>query len=406
MWQKMKNIYHLAQAVLANLIFKFPAQKLHVIGVTGTDGKTTTASLIYHILKSSGKKTALISTIGAYLGSKTYDTGFHVTNPASFPLQRFIKKIVDSGHDYLVLEVTSHGLDQNRVWGIPFEIAVLTNITHEHLDYHGTFEDYMKTKFKLFQKARNCVLNADEAVFPYFKSNLDPKKIMTYSYKLDSSDYNLDSYKFKTNLTGEFNKLNCLAAIATAKILQVPDKDIKQAILSFTAPQGRMEEVQDKPFRIIIDFAHTPNSFAQILPAVKEKTEGRLIHVFGCAGKRDTTKRPLMGTESAKYADIIILTAEDPRDETVDKISWEITQGFEEGWKKESGIQNLESRINNKTYYIISNRKEAIDFAVSISKKGDTLLLTGKAHEKSINYGQGEEPWDEFKVVKDAIKKN
>jgi len=154
MWQRIKNIYHLFVAILANIWFGFPSRKLKVIGVTGTDGKTTTASLIYHILKNNGKKAALLSTVGAYIGDKVYDVGFHVTTPSSFGLQRYIKKIVQEENGYLILETTSHGLDQNRVWGINYEIGVITNITHEHLDCHKTYENYLRTKLKLLERSK------------------------------------------------------------------------------------------------------------------------------------------------------------------------------------------------------------------------------------------------------------
>lgn len=404
MWQEIKNLYHLGQAIAANMVYKYPSRKLKVIGVTGTDGKTTTASLIYHILNSSGKKTALISTVGAYINGKVYDVGFHVTNPAAFPLQKFFKKIKSSGHEYVVLEVTSHGLDQNRIWGIPIEIAVLTNLTHEHLDYHGNFQRYMNAKLKLFQIAKTCILNMDEAVYPYFSSVLASKKIITYSLKNNQAILTMETFKFRTELPGDFNKLNCLAAIGAVQSTgAVSDREIKSALATFTAPTGRMEVVQTKPFRVIIDFAHTPNAFAQVLPEIKKTTTGRLIHVFGSAGKRDQSKRPLMGTESAKSADIIILTAEDPRDETVEKISWDITQGFGADWTKTDSHQLQSDR--RKQYTLISDRKSAIETAISIANPGDTVLFTGKAHEKSLNYGRGEEPWDEFKTTRDALRR-
>ena len=162
MWQNIKNYYHLLQAIVANILYRFPARKLNVIGVTGTDGKTTTTSLIYHILKSAGKKVAMITSIGAYIGDKQYDIGFHVTTPSSFGLQRYIRRAVDQGNEYLVLETTSHALDQNRVWGIPYKIGVLTNVTHEHLDYHKTWEEYAKVKFHLIANSEVGIVNRDE----------------------------------------------------------------------------------------------------------------------------------------------------------------------------------------------------------------------------------------------------
>jgi len=385
MWQNAKNIYHLFQAILANIWYGFPARDLKVIGVTGTDGKTTTASLIYHILKNSGEKAALISTVGAYIADKHYDVGFHVTNPASFPLQKYIKKAKDLGVKYLVLEVTSHGLDQNRVWGIPFKIGVLTNITHEHLDYHKTYEEYMNTKLKLLAGSRWRIVNKDDNSYSLIKFR---NNIITYSLVDQSTDINLKNFPFKTNLIGEFNKSNCLAAVAACRLLNIDDEKIRKALVDFKPPKGRLEVVYDKEFKVIIDFAHTPNSFAKVLPEVKKITISRLIHVFGSAGLRDASKRSKMGQVSAKYANIIILTAEDPRVEKIAAINTQIKSG-----------------INIKDLIEIDNRKEAIEAAIKMAKRGDTVILTGKAHEKSINYGRGEEPWDEFETVKKALKK-
>jgi UDP-N-acetylmuramoyl-L-alanyl-D-glutamate--2,6-diaminopimelate ligase len=407
MWQKLKNYYHLLQAVLANIYYGFPARKLTVIGVTGTDGKTTTATLIYHIFKSSGKNAALISTIGAYIGDKTYDIGFHVTTPSPFGLQKYIKQAVDNGVDSLVLETTSHALDQYRVWGIPYKIGVLTNITHEHLDYHRTYEKYAEAKFKLILNSETGIMNYDDESYTLLISN---NKIVTYSLHDKQADYTLEKFPFKTNLIGEFNQYNCLAAIAAVKQIGLNDTDIKKAILTFIAPTGRQEVVYDKDFKVIIDFAHTPNGFAQLLPEVKKLTRNKLIHVFGSAGLRDKTKRPEMGREAAKYDDIIVLTGEDPRSEQVEEINRQIRKGIDKNFKYQiSNIKPKEesskSKLENYSKYLfeISDRKEAIGFAIKIARKGDTVLLTGKAHEKSMNYGHNEEPWDEFKTVRDNI---
>lgn len=430
MLRKLKNLYHLFQAIVANLWFGFPARKLTVIGVTGTDGKTTTTSLIYHILKLSGKKTTMISTVGAYIGDHVSDIGFHVTNPASWPLQSYIKKAVDVGCKYLVLEVTSHGLDQNRVWGIPFTVGVLTNITHEHLDYHKTWEEYARTKFWLFELSRIVVMNMDDQSHSFYKENSEFRtsslakvsgdrqnselksknlnsQIITYSLNNPQATYNLKKFPFTSKLIGEFNQANCLAAVAAAKAVGLNDDDIKKAISTFTAPTGRMETVYDKKFRVVIDFAHTPNAFAQVLPVVKKITPGRLIHVFGAAAERDESKRPLMGTESAKYADVIILTAEDPRGESVADICKQIANGFPPSIRGLPRRPDSVGTPRNDTqqYAVISDRRAAIKLAISLARPGDTVILTGKSHEKSMNYGHGEEPWDEFAVVNDSTSR-
>ncbi len=378
MWQSLKNIYHLAMAVVANLWFGFPSKKLTVIGVTGTDGKTTTVNLIYHILKTAGKQVSMISSVGAVINSKNYETGFHVTTPSSWKLQKFIKK----AEGYLVLEVTSHALDQYRVWGIDFAIGVLTNVTNEHLDYHKTWEQYVKVKSKLLKNAKIAIVNKDDNSYGVISNFQFPisNKLITYGLK---------NFSFKTKLMGEFNKYNILAAAAAAKTLGIKDQVIKKAIASFQLPIGRMEVVYNGAFMVIIDFAHTPNALEQALSTVKKNVSGRLIHIFGSAGERDFQKRPEMGRVSSKYADIIILTAEDPRSESVDKIIEEIESGI-----KKSGVLRVQ------------NRQEAINTAIKMAKKGDVVLLTGKGHEQSMNYGRGEEPWSEHEAVKQALKKS
>ena len=395
MWQRIKNLYHLGIAIIANAWFKFPSKKLTVIGVTGTDGKTTSTSLIYYILYSAGFNVSMISSVGAIIGGKNYDVGFHVTTPSSFAIQRFIKKAVDSGSKFLVLETTSHALDQYRVFGIKFDVGVLTNVTHEHLDYHKTYENYAKAKAKLLKMSRIAVVNKDDKSFPLLNSKfkIQNSKIRTYGMS-SGSDINPKTFPFKSNLIGEFNKYNILAAVAACKTLGIEDNQIRRGIESFEPPKGREDIVYEKVFTVMIDFAHTPNAIDQILKSVRTFAKGKIIHVFGSAGARDTTKRSLMGEMSSKYADIIILTAEDPRKESVEKINHDI----------ESGIKNNKLRIKNRTLIKIEDRRKAIESAIKIARKGDLVLITGKSHEKSMNYGQGEEPWDEYGVVRDALR--
>ncbi len=388
MWQKAKNVYHLGVAILANIRYGFPGRQLVTIGITGTDGKTTTSSLLYHILKNAGKDVSLISTVAAYIGNKTFDTGFHVTNPSSVPLQQFLKKIVRlKKGSYLVLEVTSHGIDQNRVWGIPFAIAGITNVSHEHLDYHKTYENYLKTKAKLLKWAKIAVINKDDMSYRMLKKELAEKKdIITYGLGKDA-DINPTTMKFTSSLPGEYNTYNALLAIAICQKLGLTEAEIRKGIETFSLPKGRAEIVYKKDFTVMVDFAHTPNAFAQLLPAVKPVT-GRLIHVFGTAGQRDKSKRPEMGKFSSHFADVSILTSEDPRSENIADIFADIKKGM-----------NEKSQI-----YEIPNRQEAITKAILLAKKGDMVVITGKGHEQSINYGNGEEPWDDGLAVKKAIQ--
>ncbi len=396
MVQRAKNVYHLLVAILANTIHGFPARKLTVIGVTGTDGKTTTSSLIYHILKTAGKDVSLISTVGAYIRDKTFDTGFHVTNPASLALQKFIRYIVKNEglqkQRYLVLEVTSHGIDQNRIWGIPFSIAVLTNITHEHLDYHKTYDNYIRTKVRLLQRAKIAILNKDDPSYPLVRSQITNPTSRIITYGLKDAEVNAKNSAYKSKYAGSFNHHNELAAIAVCKELGIPEDIVKKSLDSFILPVGRLEVVYKKDFTIMIDFAHTPNAFEQLLSSIKSKGKGRLIHVFGSAGERDRSKRPEMGEVAGKYDDVIFLTSEDPRSETVEKINAQIKQGIDSGSSTRMTIEE------------IPDRQEAINAAVKMAKKGDFVVITGKAHEMSMNYGKGEQPWSDFSAVEIALK--
>jgi UDP-N-acetylmuramoyl-L-alanyl-D-glutamate--2,6-diaminopimelate ligase len=407
MWRAIKNKYHLFQAILALFLYRFPYRGMTIIGVTGTDGKTTTANLIYHILHQAGKKTAVISTIGAVIDGKVSDLGLHITTPGRFQIQSYLRKAKKAGVKYLVLEVTSHALDQYRAFGIPISIGVITNVHREHLDYHKTYDSYLHAKAKLVKNARTAILNKDDRSYIQItKHELrnKHKKLVTYGLKKDSV-VNPHNFPFKTKLIGKFNQYNCLAAIAVLKELHLSDEMIRKGLATFTTPIGRQEIVYNKDFMVINDFAHTPQAFANILPEIKKLTKNRLVHVFGSAGLRDKYKRPEMGKISARFSDIIVLTSEDPRSEPIDKIMDEISReisNFQFLISNEKEKPNLEKE--NKYLFRIPDRKEAINFAVSIAKKGDVVLLTGKGAEKSINYGRGEEPWNETEVALEAIK--
>jgi UDP-N-acetylmuramoyl-L-alanyl-D-glutamate--2,6-diaminopimelate ligase len=408
MWQSTKNIYHLNQAIVANIIYGFPARGMKIIGVTGTDGKTTTANLIYHILHEKGEKAAVISSIGAVIDGEKFDTGFHITTPGRFDVQAYLRKAKRLGIKYIVLEVTSHALDQHRVHGVHIDVGVITNITREHLDYHKTYEKYVTAKARLLKKAKIAILNKDDRSYLLLKRNHlknHYNKLITYGMKKDS-DINPHVFPFETKLLGIFNKYNCLAAIAVLQSLHIPDRAIRKGLMSFKPPVGRQEIVYNKDFLVINDFAHTPNSFSVILPEAKRLTKNRVIHVFGSAAKRDAYKRPEMGKISSDYSDIIVLTSEDPRDEPIDQIFSHIDAGFKKSkfaLKEREQYQDSEFKKGQKIYFKIADRTDAIRFAISIAQKGDVVLLTGKGHEKSINYGKGEEAWDETQVAKDAI---
>ncbi len=394
MWQDIKNKYHFIVAFLANVRYGFPAKKLTVIGVTGTDGKTTTVNMIYHILKKAGKKVSMVSTINAVIAGKNYDTGFHVSSPDSFVVQKFAKLAGDNRDDFLVLEVTSHALDQHRFWAVAFDIGVITNITHDHLDYHRTWENYFLTKSKLIKNVRIAVINRDEKHFEKLVKKTKGK-VISFGFS-KHADFNPKKFPLRLSMPGEYNILNGLAASAACQSAGIDKNVITSALSSFVSLSGRMEEIKNnRGITTIVDFASTPNSLEYALKTLRTLTKGRVIAVFGSAGKRDREKRAMMGEVSAKLADITVITAEDPRGD-LNLINKQIIIGAEKAGAK-----------MDVNLFVIERREIAIDFAINtIAKKGDLIGLFGKSHEKSMNYnGREEEPWDEFAVVKEALKK-
>ena len=394
--QGLVNLFkHFPLAFLANVFYGWPAKKLKVIGVTGTDGKTTTVSLIYHLLKEVGLSSAMVSTVSAKIKNEEIDTGFHVTEPNPWELQKLLRRMVNEGINYVVLEVSSHGLDQYRDFGIAYEVGVVTNITHDHFDYHKNYKNYLTAKARLFEKSKISVLNKDDQSFNYLTAKIKSKTI-TYSLK-SAADFTLKKFPFKTALPGEFNQYNCLAAIAAASALGVSEKKIKEAVSLFKGVTGRMEEINEgQNFKAIVDFASTPNSLEQALIALRKqlKKGARLIAVFGSAGLRDIEKRSMMGEISAKYADLSVLTAEDPRTEDVNKIIEQIA----EGCRTNNGIEG-------KTFFKIPDRQEAIIFAIQkLAKPNDIVVTCGKGHERSMCIGTTEYPWNEQEAVKKALK--
>lgn len=377
MIRSLKGLYHLLEAIVANIWFGSPGKKLTVIGVTGTDGKTSVTTLIYEILKKAGKKVSMITSVGAVIAGKRYDTGFHVTNPRSWWLQKYLRQAADHGDSHMVLEVTSHGLSQYRVWGIPFAVGVLTNVTHEHLDWHGTMEDYFATKISLLGHAKTAIIGSLE--YKKATSILTGKEVIVYDTL---------KFQFVTKLIGDFNKRNCLAAIAATRALGISDEVIGKTVANFRGVAGRLETVAIKPFEVIVDFAHTPNAIEQVLRTIRPFVKKRLIHVFGSAALRDHSKRPLMGAASARYADLIVLTEEDYRTEDVNEIIAQIARGIPKG-----------NEVNR-----IPDRASAIEYALSAASPGDLVIITGKGHERSLARGKKEYPWSDQEAVKKFLK--
>ena len=402
--QPLKNIYHLLSALLAACLYRFPGKSMTVIGITGTDGKTSTTHMITHILKTAGLPSSFISTVEAKIGDQRTDTGLHVTTPSPFRLQQLMSQAKKAGSRYLVLEVTSHALDQFRAYGSSIDIALITNISHEHIDYHKNLQNYINAKAKILTGAQYAILNKDDRNFSFLKKRVRGR-LVTYAKK--KADFTFSDFEMPQIPFGEFNKYNMLAAACVAVVVGVNKKTIEKALKSLPEIPGRLEEIKSsKKFRIFIDFAHKPNALEQVLTAVSSFTPGKIIAVFGCAGLRDRLKRPMMGEIAAQMADYTILTAEDPRTEDARAIINQIAQGLlrkKIAEAQKSGSKYLIDR-SKKSFFKIADRQEAINFALkNLAKGGDTVVICGKGHEKSMCYQHTEYPWDETLAVNKAL---
>jgi UDP-N-acetylmuramoyl-L-alanyl-D-glutamate--2,6-diaminopimelate ligase len=389
--------WHLGKSVVYQTKAGFPAKGLTVIGVTGTDGKTSTSTLITQMLRASGKKVAMMTTISVDYGdgkgiqpNPTRLTTFGADQLVS-ALQRMKKEQVE----YLVLEVTSHALHQRRTWGVPFALAVFTNLGHEHLDYHGTFENYRDAKRLLFKATnrnkkglRTGIVNADDGVADYFASDVaHPVLYGINAGDLRAKDVKLtpagsrysaqigdESYEIECHLPGSFNVYNSLAAVGAGRALGLSKQEIEQGIASLKEVEGRMTRVDEgQDFAVIVDYAHTPESFDKLFAEVKPLTNKRLICVFGSAGRRDEEKRAKQGAIAGKWCDIVIVTEEDDRDIDGEEIMRQIVSGAESSGK-----------ILNKDVLMVHAREEAVQVAINAAKPGDLVILLGKGHEKSI----------------------
>lgn len=405
--QSLKNTYHLGCAVLACTLYGFPAKKLRVIGVTGTNGKTTTTQFITRILSHAGKKVAMASTINFQIGERIWVNASKFTTLSPWKLQRFLHDAVKAGCEYAVIETSSHALDQNRVWGIPYEIAVMTNVTREHLDYHGTMVQYREAKCRLFKRAKQSVVNLDMEDPQFFCVTL-PAKTLTYSTKnpqahllatditLDfhGTEFVVDETPVHLRIPGLFNIENALAALGVARLLDIDFSLATTALAGVVGVPGRMELVPNHMNAdILIDYAVTPDAFeklyASILPL---KIPGsKIIHVFGACGERDRGKRPQMGEIASSYADIIILTNEDPFYEDPQQIIDDIEQGV--------------TKKKDKNYFRIFDRREAIRKALSLAEIGDIVLVTGKGAEVTMALGDKRVSWSERQVIEEELQK-
>jgi len=384
------DFYHFILAFLGDLIYKFPSKTIKIIGITGTNGKTTTAEMIAKIFEMAGYKIALLDSVRFKISQKEEINTLRMTMPGRFFIQRFLRKAVNSGCQYAILEVTSEGIKQHRHKFIKFDVAVFTNLAPEHIESHGSFEKYREAKGKLFRATKNIhIINIDDENANYFLKFPAKKKI---TFGLEKGDFNLKDTNLKVQILGQFNLYNALTAFSVAKTFGIDEKIIKEALEKFEGVPGRMEEVISKPFKVIVDYAFTPNALEKVYQALGLKFKVRsskLICVLGaCGGGRDKWKRPVLGKLAAKYCDEIIITNEDPYDEDPMEIINQVAEGAGQKAKK------------------ILDRREAIIKALKLSGKDDIVVITGKGCEPSICLADGKKiPWDDRKIAKEEFYK-
>ena len=401
---------------ISSAYFGNPSERLHVIGVTGTNGKSTTASFIYQLINSLEGRAGILSSVYYDLGTGLVRNPLHSSTPEAPVVQRSLYTGAENGLSHMVLEATSHGLSErtDRVRDVHFDVAVMTNVSHEHLEFHGSMEQYIHDKANLFRIMDRSggnsgfgVVNSDDPVAVKFVA-ATTRPVFTYGIEkaadvratdiksdASSSTFTIEwreaSQRVTLPVPARFNISNALAAlVVVARSLDLPFADVAAHFRELRTLTGRMTPIEaGQPFTVIVDFAHTPDSFEKLLPEVKSTTRGRLIVVFGSAGERDTAKRPLQGKIASLNADIVILTDEDPRGEDSMAILEEIASGCD--------------MPAGKDRYLIPDRREAVTTAISVAEDGDTVLLLGKGHETSIAYATGDIPWDEEQVVRECL---
>lgn len=396
-----------ALAIMSSNYFGNPKDKLEIIGITGTNGKTTSAFIIKSILEKAGFMTGLIGTIANYIGNKKVDAVR--TTPESYELHELFKNMVDAGVEYCVMEVSSHSLELDRVYGIQFEEGIFTNLTRDHLDFHKTFENYYNAKFKLFERSNHSIINLDDLYGTNIVKDIEERgvktKVSTFSIEKESdfkafeikSHSNGSEFKvnlegieeFSINIPGEYNIYNSLGCIICAYNLNIPMDKIKEGLSDVVIP-GRCELVakeKNLPYSIIIDYAHTPDGLENILSTVKAFTKNRMISVFGCGGDRDKVKRPQMGKIGCELSDIAIITSDNPRSEEPMDI-----------------INDIVKPLNYDNFVIEVNRKEAIRKAMNMALEGDVIVIAGKGHETYQILKDETIHFDEREVVYDILE--
>jgi UDP-N-acetylmuramoyl-L-alanyl-D-glutamate--2,6-diaminopimelate ligase len=411
---------HAALADLACAFYGNPAHQLCTIGVTGTDGKTTTSNLISTLLDAAGTRNGLMTTANFKISGREWENSTRQSTLEALEIQQFLHRLLEEGATHAVVEATSHGLELKRVRGCAFDIGVVTNITHEHLDFHKTLENYRRAKARLFemldpQRDKGlgvepvAILNQDDSSYevlkPYCRVPIlsygieTPAAVRAVDLQLGAEETRFrvllpdGEVEIVTHLVGRFNVSNCLAAIATAYSLGLDPALIAQTLATVQGVTGRMERIDEgQPFTVIVDYAHTPDSLGKVLNILRPLTSGRLMVVFGSAGERDRQKRPIMGRIAAQLADFFVITDEDPRDEDRFSILQEIAEGARAVGKREG-----------QDFLTIADRREAIATAIARARRGDTILLAGKGHEQSMIVGATKVPWDDRRVAREEL---
>ncbi|GIP25173.1 UDP-N-acetylmuramoyl-L-alanyl-D-glutamate--2,6-diaminopimelate ligase [Paenibacillus sp. J23TS9] len=407
-----------AMAVIADAFFGSPSSHMKMIGVTGTNGKTTTTYLIEKMMNDHGVNTGLIGTIQMRYGGRTFPMSG--TTPEALELQRSLDDMSANGVKCCVMEVSSHALEQGRVKGTDFRTAIFTNLTQDHLDYHKTMEDYREAKGLFFSRLGNkfthqknqrkyAVLNADDEASQYF-AKVTAAEVITYgldekadvraseiSITAQGTHFHVDSFQgscdVQLRMVGKFNVYNALAAI-TAGLLEGLELDsIKRSLESVPGVDGRVESVDEgQPFAVIVDYAHTPDGLENVLKTVNEFAKGRVITVFGCGGDRDRTKRPIMGKIAAEYSDVVMVTSDNPRTEDPDLILKDIEAGLHE------------NSVPQNKYQLIVDRRKAIQKAIEMASPDDVVLIAGKGHETYQDIMHVKHDFDDRVVAKEAIR--
>lgn len=415
LYRRVEPYGHLLEAIGANVVYGFPSRGMHVIGVTGTNGKTTTTFLIHKMLREAGYNVAMLSTVAYGVNDDIHEQIEHMTTVSSPILQERLRDFKKDGAEWVVIESSSHALAQHRVWGVPYEIAVMTNVTHEHLDYHGTFENYREAKRRLFKIAAKHgrkfgVVNAEDPSAKLFLQTtsrsvsygLKTGDIIANDVKLTTNDCRFtavagkDTYDITIHIPGEFNVSNSLAAVAVGRELGLSKTEIEQGIAALEGVEGRMMKIDEgQPFTAIIDYAGTPDAFERAFQTLRPATRGKLIVVFGSPAHRDKLKRPIQGEIAGRYADEVILTEEDDRDEPGEQIMGEMAAGAVKAGK-----------VINEDLFLIGDRTDAINFAVTRAlSPDDTVVTLGKGHEKTIERADGVHPWSEPETMREALHK-